>query len=177
MRRAVFLLPLLAGWAQAQELQWGMHAIGSSSAKDLALLTSDATGFGLGLHAFISDSDANALRFRIEGQTFPGKTVGTVSTRVNEGALTADWLHFFSGRTESGPYTVLSAGMSHWRTQTQSSSTTVASEHKSSALAAGGLGWQLGRTFGLEAHTWWAAHFRENQGKAQGYSAVLTIRF
>ncbi len=177
MRRVLLLFPLLMAVGQAQELRWGMHAIGSTSSKDLALLTHDATGFGMGMHAFISDAGSEALRMRFEGQVFPASDEKGIKTRVYEGALTGDWLHYFSGRTESGPYSVLSMGFGHWRTRIEDSTQVLVAEHKNSFLASGGLGWQLGRTFGLEAQAWWANHFRENSGKAQGYSAILTIRF
>jgi hypothetical protein len=179
MRRALLLLPLLVGSAWAQELQWGLQVLGSTSGRDLAQVTDDATGFGLGLHAFLSDSASNALRLRLEGQTFPGKQVSGLKTQVYVGDLTADWLHYFSGRTETGPYTVLSAGLAHWRTQIDQPTqpVTTDTENRNAVLASGGAGWQLGRTFGLEIDAWWTDRFRWDAGKAQGITAMLTIRF
>jgi hypothetical protein len=180
MRCALLLLPLLAGLGRAQELRWGMHALGSTTTKDLAQATDDATGFGLGVHALISDSAANALRLRLEGQAFPGKETAGLRTRVYEVAFTTDWLHYFSGRTETGPYTVLSAGISHWRTELDvpaQPALPTDTENRSCLIASGGLGWQLSRTFGLEAQAWWADRFRRDTGKAQGIMGMLTIRF
>lgn len=177
MRRVLLLFPVMVVAAQAQEMRWGMHAIGSTTSKDLAVLTHDATGFGMGMHAFISDAGSEALRMRLEGQVFPGTDEKGIKTRVYEGAITGDWMHYFSGRTESGPYSVLSMGFAHWRTRIEDSTQVLVAEHKNSFLLSGGLGWQLTRTFGLEAQAWWANHYRETTGKAQGYTAMLTIRF
>src|SRR5262245_26630867 len=111
MRRALLLLPFLLSTARAQGLRWGLQALGPTTSGDLAMATDDATGFGVGMHAFLSDAGANGLRLRLEGQVFPGKSRMGVKTRVTEGDVTADWLYYFSGRTETGPYTVLSGGI------------------------------------------------------------------
>ena len=147
---------------RAEDTKYGLQ-FGLASATGSV---TDQTGIknmaGIGLHMVVPIAEGQAIRPRLEvwsgsrekTYNFVGQSEEKVTTTFSTTLLGADYLYFLNGTQDRGPYLLAGVGLSsnhaEVKDQQDGTSSTWSGTATKPAIALG-AGYQLGRSWGLEA--------------------------